>query len=169
MDKVSSYPREEVPLFNSPLETGLRTLVVLESFYPRACTISELTWFDHLVVHTSDVDGPESLHPDLPSRGGELLVRRRLIDDGVRLLLKADLIEMLEQDDGVSYTSAEEAPSFVELMEAPYSQRLKQRAKWLSDRYSTLPEEQIRTIVHDRLGRWTLEFQGEDTIYEPSA
>lgn len=29
-------------------------------------------------MHTADVEGPDSLHPDLPSRGGELLVRPRL-------------------------------------------------------------------------------------------
>lgn len=159
----------DVPLFNSPLETGLRALVVLDAFYPRPCTISELTWFDHLVVHTADVDGPDSLHPDLPSRGGELLVRRRLIDEGVHLLLTASLIALVDGADGVRYVAGEEAPSFIELMEASYSARLKSCAGWLADRFGALPEKELRTIVHQRLGRWTLEFQGEGTLYEPLA
>lgn len=159
----------DMPLFNSPLETGLRALVVLDAFYPRPCTISELTWFDHLVVHTADVEGPDSLHPDLPSRGGELLVRRRLIDEGVHLLLNAGLIALVDGADGVRYVAGEEAPSFIELMEASYSTRLKSCAEWLADRFSALPEEELRTIVYHRLGRWALEFQGEGTLYEPSA
>jgi len=64
--------------FNSTLETGIRALVVLEAFYPRHCDLMEMTWFDHLIVHTGDIDGqdvPESLHPDLPNRTGELLAR----------------------------------------------------------------------------------------------
>lgn len=161
--------QDNVPLFNSPLETGLRTLVVLDAFYPRPCTVSELTWFDHLVVHTADVEGPDSLHPDLPSRGGELLVRRQLIDEGVHLLLNAGLATLVDGADGVRYVAGDEAPSFIELMEASYSTRLKVRAEWLADRFGALPEEELRTIIHQRLGRWTLEFQAEGTLYEPSA
>lgn len=169
MGEVISAAPSEVPLFNSPLETGLRTLVVLDAFHPRSCTISELTWFDHLVVHTADVEGPDSLHPDLPSRTGELLVRRQLVDEGVRLLLNADLISLVDGEDGVRYVAGEEAPSFIDLMEASYCERLKSCAAWLAKRFSALPEEELRSIVHQRLGRWTLEFQGEGTLHEPSA
>jgi hypothetical protein len=167
--EVIAPVQDDVPLFNSPLETGLRALVVLDAFYPRPCTLSELTWFDHLVVHTADVEGPDSLHPDLPSRGGELLVRRRLIEEGVHLLLNAGLANLIDGAEGVRYAAGDEAPSFIELMEAPYSARMKSRAEWLADRFGSLPEDELRAIVHQRLGRWTLEFQGEGTLYEPSA
>ena len=75
--------------FNGTLETGIRALVVLEAFYPRRCDLLEMTWLDHLVVHTGDFDGqdvPESLHPDLPNRAGELLVRRQLVEKSLRLM-----------------------------------------------------------------------------------
>ena len=54
--------------FNSTLETGIRALVVLEAFHPRRCDLLEMTWLDHLVVHTGDLDDPDapsSLRPDL--------------------------------------------------------------------------------------------------------
>ena len=63
--------------FNSTLETGIRALVVLEAFHPRRCDLLEMTWLDHLVVHTGDLDDPDapsSLHPDLPNRAAELVV-----------------------------------------------------------------------------------------------
>ena len=71
-----------LPLFNSALETGVRALVFLNAAFPRVFDLSQLTWFDHLVVHTADVGGPKSLHPDLPQRielcpkVGEGLIRR---------------------------------------------------------------------------------------------
>lgn len=159
----------EVPLFNSALETGLRALVVLDALHPRACSTSELVWFDHLVVHTADLEGPDSLHPDLPSRAGELLVRRSLVDDGVRLLLNAELVYVIEDEEGMRFQAGDEAPSFLELLEVPYALALKERARWLAQKLGALPEETIRDLVHQRLGRWTLEFQGDDTLHEPAA
>ena len=52
-----------VELFNSPLETGVRSVVLLNTAYPRAFDLKELTWLDHLVVHTGDISGPESSAP----------------------------------------------------------------------------------------------------------
>jgi hypothetical protein len=53
IDEPASHP------FNSPLETGIRALVLLEAFYPRQCDLIEMTWLDHLVVHTADLDGDD--------------------------------------------------------------------------------------------------------------
>jgi hypothetical protein len=47
----------QVSLFNSHLETGIRALVLLDALHPRSCDLTEMTWFDHLVVHTSDLEG----------------------------------------------------------------------------------------------------------------
>ena len=35
-------------------------VVVLDAAYPRSFDIAKLTWCDHLVVHTADIDGPSS-------------------------------------------------------------------------------------------------------------
>ena len=78
--KREPWPERE-PLFNSQLETGTRAMVILNAAYPLALDLARLTWFDHLVVHTEDIGGPPSLHPALPGRTGELLVRRRLVED----------------------------------------------------------------------------------------
>ena len=88
MASIDTTPQRTHP-FNSTLETGIRALVVLEAFHPRRCDLMEMTWLDHLVVHTGDLDGedvPESLHPDLPNRAGELLVRRQLVERSLRLM-----------------------------------------------------------------------------------
>ncbi len=78
--------------FDSPLETGLRALVVLEAMYPRACDLKEMTWYDHLVVNTADVAGregeeaPQSLHPAIPGRQDALIVRRDAVEKSLLLM-----------------------------------------------------------------------------------
>lgn len=160
MERVSDSSRTHP--FNSPLETGIRALVVLEAFYPRCCDLTELTWFDHLVVHTRDVEGddaPESLHPALPNRTGELLVRRQLVEESLRLMQRVHLVEVVDCDDGISFTASEDAPSFLNLLKAPYTLELKQRANWLADRFAGLSKSNIGDLIQEKIGRWTAEFQ----------
>jgi hypothetical protein len=151
--------------FNSTLETGIRALVVLEAFYPRRCDLLEMTWLDHLVVHTGDFDGqdvPESLHPDLPNRVGELLVRRQLVEKSLRLMQQVHLVELFETEDGISFAASEDAPSYLDLLQAPYSLALKQRAKWMANRFAGMQTAEIRALIEARIGRWTAEFRAEE-------
>lgn len=152
--------------FNSTLETGIRALVVLEAFYPRRCDLMEMTWFDHLIVHTGDIDGqdvPESLHPDLPNRTGELLVRRQLVEKSLRMMQQMHLVEVFETEGGIEFCAGEEAPSYVELLQAPYSRALKDRARWMADRFSQQASVEIRQLIEGRIGRWTTEFTTDTT------
>lgn len=151
--------------FNSTLETGIRALVVLEAFYPRRCDLLEMTWLDHLVVHTGDLDGqdvPDSLHPDLPNRAGELLVRRQLVEKSLRLMQQVHLIDVFETEDGIQFCASDDAPSYLELLQVPYSMALKERAKWMAGRFSNLPTSEMRALIESRIGRWTAEFRVDE-------
>ena len=155
--------------FNSTLETGIRALVILEAFYPRRCDLLEMTWLDHLVVHTGDFDGqdvPESLHPDLPNRAGELLVRRQLVEKSLRLMQQVHLVELFETEDGISFAASEDAPSYLDLLQAPYSLALKQRAKWMANRFAGMQTAEIRALIEGRIGRWTAAFRAEELPVE---
>lgn len=44
--------------FNSPLETGVRALSILEAAHPEACDLHRLVELDYLVVHSGDAGGP---------------------------------------------------------------------------------------------------------------
>lgn len=152
--------------FNSTLETGIRALVVLEAFYPRRCDLLEMTWLDHLVVHTGDLDGqdvPESLHPDLPNRTGELLVRRQLVERSLRMMQHVHLVEVFETKAGIEYCASEDAPSYLDLLQAPYSAALKQRAKWMANYFAGLEAAEMRALIEGRIGRWTAEFRTDET------
>jgi hypothetical protein len=121
-----------------------------------------MTWLDHLVVHTSDLDGqdvPESLHPDLPNRAGELLVRRQLVEKSLRLMQQAHLVEVFETEDGIAFGASEDAPSYLDLLQAPYSLALKERAKWMADRFADMETAEMRALIESRIGRWTADFR----------
>lgn len=157
---ISSHP------FNSALETGIRALVVLEAFHPRRCDLLEMTWLDHLVVHSGDLgdpDAPRSLHPDLPNRAAELVVRRPLVEKSLRLMQQLHLIDVFETEDGITFGSSDEAPIYLDLLQSPYSTALKERAQWMAARFADKSTSELREQVEMRIGRWTADFRGEET------
>jgi hypothetical protein len=160
VEAVEERP-EPIGLFNSTLETGTRTVIVLEAAYPRALDLARLTWFDHLVVHTGDAGGPPSLHPSLPERSGELLIRRRLVEDSLSLMRRVHLVDAVVDKRGVSYRASDEAQAFVDLMRTPYATALKERAGWLADEFADLTAEELAQRVEQRLDRWSMEFRSD--------
>lgn len=163
MEGVTERGAEPAPtLFNSTIETGIRAVVVLDALYPRACGLAEVTCFDHVVVHSGDLDGPESLHPPLPPRVGELVVRRGLVGESLRLMCQMHLIEERHDEDGIRFAASDDAPSFLRLMRTPYSQALKDRARWLADRFGAMGEAEVEALVASLVGRWRQEFGPAD-------
>jgi hypothetical protein len=95
----------------------------LEALYPRTVGLSEMTWFDHVVVHSGDLDGPSSLHPDLPSRVGELLVRRRLVEESLRLMQQVHLIDTVDSEDGIHFVARMMPPTSSTCFSLPTARR----------------------------------------------
>ena len=164
MGRVVGMPFRAHP-FNSTLETGIRALAVLEAFYPRRCDLLEMTWLDHLVVHTGDLDGqdaPKSLHPDLPNRAGALAVRRQLVEKSLRLMQEVHLVDVFETEEGIAYGASEDTPAYLDLLQSPYSLALKERAQWMARRFAGMATTEIRTVMESRIGRWTADFRLEN-------
>lgn len=152
--------------FNSTLETGIRAVVILNAFYPRQCDLMEMTWFDHLVVHTGDLHGddvPPSLHPDMPNRTGELLVRRSLIEKSLRMMIEVHLVDYLESDRGFLFQASEDAAAYVDLLQSNYAVALKARAGWISGRFAEMDTSEIKAVAEERIGRWTAEFRANQS------
>jgi hypothetical protein len=116
--------------FNSPLETGIRSLAILVAAHPASFDLERLVEMDYLVVHSGDVNGPESLHAALPMRAGELLVRRGLIEKGLLLMMSRNLIQRILAEDGFNYVAGDAAAPFLASLTSIYSLSLKKRAQW---------------------------------------
>lgn len=160
-EDLNGSEHHEAKLFNGPIETGIRSTIVLDAVYPRAFDLAHLTWFDHLVVHTYDIGGPSSLHPDIPQRTGELLIRRRLVEDGLKLMRQLHLVDASTTSFGIMYQARDEATAIIDSMRSKYARALKKRAEWLAQYLSAVPDESVRDLIIERIGRWTVEFQGE--------
>ena len=145
--------------FNSPLETGVRSLAILVAAFPIAFDLQRLVEMDYLVVHSGDVDGPHSLHAPLPLRAGELLVRRGLIENGLLLMMSRDLVQRVPKDDGFNYLAGETAAPFMSSLTSEYSLQLMDRASWAVSRFENVSTEDIRRITHRVFEKWSSQFQ----------
>lgn len=154
---------DAVPLFNSAFETGIRSIVVMDACFPNKFDVTYLSWLDHLVVHTEDIGGPQSIHPDIPQRTGELLVRRRLIEEGLNFMRKLHLVETAIDDSGITFEVTEEASAFVDSLQTEYAQNLKDRAVWLA-KFLQDHDYDLSKVIDEKIGRWAIEFQTENDL-----
>jgi hypothetical protein len=145
--------------FNSALETGMRTLAVLVEAYPTAHDLHRLVQYDYLTVHSADADGPPSLHPPLPLRSGELLVRRSLIERGLWLMMSRSLIRREPQEGGFLYSAEDQAGAFLDNLRSPYVLELRERAAWVVSVFDNLNAGELDSVVRRLFQAWTTEFQ----------
>lgn len=145
--------------FNSPLETGVRSLSILEAAHPRSCDLQRLVELDYLVVHSGDAGGPSTLHAPLPMRAGELLVRKQIIEKGILLMISRGLVERIANPGGVHYRASEEAGPFMSSLTASYSLDLRDRARWAIDTFGDMTTDAVRSVTQRFFDRWTSEFQ----------
>jgi hypothetical protein len=152
---------ETIQTFNSPIETGMRALILLAESYPEQLDLQRILEFDYIMVHTGDVDGPPSIHPALPLRSGELLVRRQLIERGLMLLISRGLISRHATPKGFMYRAEDDAGPFIDALSAEYLGDLKNRAVWVVDRFSEMSDQDIRIMLSNVYDQWSREFTSE--------
>lgn len=156
--------------FNGPVEIGLRALCVLTAAYPAGYPLQRLVVFDYLIVHSDDMPGgPTGLHPQTPHRGGEILVRRGVLQEGLLLYQSRGLIDRSYQDGGVFFAATERSASFLDALSTQYASDLRARADWVVSTFGRMDESEIATLVRDRIGAWGAEFVMESVLWEEDA
>ncbi|ELO0988775.1 hypothetical protein RZD54_004202 [Citrobacter freundii] len=145
--------------FNSPLEYGFRALFILNAADNMAMDLQRIVSYDYLLVHTNDVQGgPKSLHPAVPHRGTELLVKRSSIQAGLNLMLSRELIEVVFSPEGILYKASELTGRFVQLLTSPYAYELAECAQWVTKQFSHLSNDELASFMAQNVGRWGSEF-----------
>lgn len=145
---------------NSPLEVGMRTLVLLTAAFPEPLDVAELVYLDHVMLHSGELNGPSSLHPSLPAGPGELAMRRHLIEQGLVVLMRAGLADVEPSEGGLLYRASEEGPGFVDILEAPYVAALKDRAAWVIGAQSSAQLD-VRAATRAITDRWARDFDSQ--------
>lgn len=155
---MSEKLHSNVTVFNSALETGVRSLVILSASYPNVLDLQRIVDFDYLVVHSGDVDGPESLHPPLPMREGELLVRREIIESGLSLMMSRGLITRIAGADGIVYQASDYTKPFVDSLATPYMRSLMKRANWVAATFGNMDTTELHNLINSFFDKWTTQF-----------
>lgn len=145
--------------FNGPLEAGIRAVSILGAAYPQTYDLQRLVALDYLLVHTADVGGPDNLHPPTPIHSAELLVRRKLVEDALLLMMTRDLIERQVGPNGITYGAGENATTFLSSVSSTYLLALKDRAAWLVEALGNLTNQEFRSVMHRFFDKWVEEFQ----------
>lgn len=143
---------------NSPIEVGVRILVILNAVYPAALDINRLVLYDYSLLHSSDLGGPHSLHPAVPGRSGEMGIKRTLIEQSLYILTRGRLVYVSATTDGILYTATEDAKGFVDSMSNTYTHKLIERATWVQTEFSDLDDQHIRQRLATIFSAWSEEF-----------
>lgn len=143
---------------NSPVEVGLRSVIILTAIYPQALDVDTLVLLDHSLVHSGDLGGPTSIHPDLPMRSGEIGVKRAILEDGLRLMMRAGMVDLVMSTQGVAYRAADNAAAFIGVLESSYVARLVEIAQWIAEEFADDTRPRMRQRMRATLGRWVEEF-----------
>lgn len=152
--------REE--LINTPIECGIKTLIVLDAVRPQKCDLNRLVTLDYLLVHSGDISGgPASLHADSPFRSGEILVRREFVQRGLNLLVGKGLVIRHFSSEGVVYEAASCSRAFLSYLDSSYARRAIEIAKWIAAAFGRLTNEELNQFVSAHIGQWGAEF-GDD-------
>ena len=154
-------------LYNTPIESGLRLLFLLEALKPQSCDLQRITIYDYLLVHSGEVvDGPPSLHPPTPFQSGELLVRRDLVAEGLSFVQSKGLIEKSFTPSGIFYNANEETNSFLDYMGCLYAERCRENSVWIASEFQSYSDEDLTTFVRENLGKWNAGFEYESVIWD---
>lgn len=146
-------------VLNSPVEVGLRALVLLVEASPNALDLQQLVTLVYFLVHSGDVDGgPDSLHAPSPLRSGEVTVRRELLTKGLNLYELLGLVAQTPSAKGFAFTAEEGAGSFLDAFRSAYVANVRTRAEWVIGRFGLLEYAELHQTLDTSLSKWKLEF-----------
>lgn len=158
-----SLPIAQPQLFNTPLEAGVRALLILDALAPQAFDLATMSLLDYYIVHTGDAGGPPSLHPEINARAGEYFVRRHLVEEGLLLMVRASLVEQVFSDSGIAFRAHETATAMIDLFGSTYNRRLAEAAQWLAHEAVDKGVDSFIQGLKNGLERWSHEIVGRAT------
>tara|TARA_R110002110_G_scaffold291455_2_gene505355 strand:- start:2293 stop:2700 length:408 start_codon:yes stop_codon:yes gene_type:complete len=130
-------------------------------------SLQRLVILDYIVVHSDDVEGgPPGIHPKTPNRGGQLLVRRGVIQSGLLLFMSRGLIEQHFNSEGISHQATDRSGAFLDAFSAPYVKDLRQRADWVNDVFGGRNDESLWSFVSASVADWGSEFEMSSVLWE---
>jgi hypothetical protein len=70
--------------------------------------------------------------PDTPARPAEIGVKRQSLMDGLQVMMRAGLVNLVPTESGIEYRAGENADGFLSLLESAHVRILRDRADWVT-------------------------------------
>lgn len=167
--KINSEERN-VRLFNSSLEIGLRCLFLLYQFKTEGLSIDKLIYLDYFLIHAGDISKEQkSIHPKYPFRSTEIVVKRELLTNALKLLISRELVKIHFSTNGILYEITIIGSKALEYFESDYAKKINEVSNWIYSTYHTYTEEQLSEIITTNIQKWGSEFANESkfrTLFE---
>jgi hypothetical protein len=121
---------------------------------------------DYCLLHSADLGGPASVLPAITTRGGELGIKRSVVELGIQMMARAGMIDVVASIEGLTYRASEAAAPFLSLVSSPLLNRLTEVAEWAVADFGDLSadgvRERIRLIADQWSAEWTEESLGTE-------
>lgn len=147
------------------MESGLRSLTLLVAGYPTHYDLERLVIYDYLLVHSGDIEnGPKSMHPDTPHRSGEVLIKRPIIEGGLKNMIAKGLIGATYSESGITYSATEVSSPFLDSLQTSYTLNMIRIADWVIEVFGEYEIQELKELVNGNLNVWGSEFLNESTV-----
>ncbi|HZW40400.1 MAG TPA: ABC-three component system middle component 2 [Ignavibacteriaceae bacterium] len=162
---MNLFEERNVNVFNTPLEVGLRLLYVLNALKPSTCDLQRLIFYDYILLHSSDIpEGPKSIHPNVPFRSTEILVKRELVKKGLTLMHSKQLVKVLFDSKGILYVASDITGAFLNYINSEYANKLKLVAHWLVNKFESYSDKDLSQYIKNNMDVWGGEFSKESLL-----
>lgn len=155
--------------FNNKIELGLRALTILVSSYPKSYSLRDLVILDYFLVYSRDLsnDG-ESLHPQVPFRSGELIIKSENLEKGLHLYIHKGLVELKLSNNGFNYKASDSSKYFLDLLSNQYTISLIEKADWLTETLKTFSKYELRKKIEEIFIEWDFDTFIESNLIKDS-
>lgn len=147
---------------NSPIEFGLRALVLLSQIEGEGIDIDRLLIYDYLLTNSGEFNKEfPSLHVETPYRYSKLMVKREVLKEGVKMFSDHGLIDVTLTDCGIYYKKSIYTDVFLVNMTSKYKQRLVEISKWINDNIHCKNENKIEEEINSKILQYGIEFYND--------
>jgi hypothetical protein len=162
-----NFQYTNIKVFNSPLEIALRLLLIISKNGEKGISLDRLVIYDYLIINSGDIDGaPNSIHPALPNRSSQLLVKRELIKKSLQILLSKELLTLKYLKEGILYSPTKLSIPFINYFESDYFVEINNRVEWILNHFDNTTNKQLDKYIKTNLNKWGSEFVNESYFRE---
>lgn len=146
-------------MMNSPIEFGLRALVLLSQIEDEGMDIDRLLIYDYILTNSGEFNEElPSLHVETPYKYSKLMVKREILKEGVKLFSDQGLIEIKLTEHGIYYKKSDYTVAFLDNMSSKYKAKLLDISKWVIENVYNKNENKIEEEINRKILLYGIEF-----------